>query len=156
MILARTLATLVSAKVEGVIGDVRLAGPAGQDLFTLAHHAGCELIEAKTEAAWLSQAIRAAHGPDLFLLAGGRAPEPGFIDEARDFLAADGGARPRTACLRAVPEHFFERLFPSIAPMAGLIAPRDLLLAAPAGGFAALARFVAPKTLFRAKARRVF
>jgi hypothetical protein len=57
--------------------------------------------------------------------------------------------------LRAVPESFIERAFPPAAPLAGLIAPHGLLLRAPRGGFAKLAGFVAPSTVFRARARRI-
>jgi hypothetical protein len=155
-LLARTLASLVTATVEGLLGDVRIAGPAGQDLKVLANHAGCALIEADNEAAWLGLALQAARGPDVFLLRCGRAPEAGFIEEASDFLASHSKDQPRAACLRVVPESFIERMYPSLAPVAGLIAPRDRMLGAPRGGFAQLARFVAPPTEFRAHARRVF
>jgi hypothetical protein len=234
-VLARTLASLVTAKVEGLLGDVRIAGPAGKSLGVVANHAGCALIEAENEANWLGLALQAARGPDVFLLRCGRAPEAGFIEEAMDFLAAnsmdasltqksrphperkeaggsiasealreanameagdwreprsgvakdepsalwgalglkdglsgllrmraDGGARTfetgsrsGTACLRAVPETFMERILPAAAPLAGLIAPHGLLLQAPRGGFAKLAGFVSPATAFRARARRI-
>jgi hypothetical protein len=209
-VLARTLASLVTAKVEGLLGDVRVAGPAGNGLSLVANHAGCALIEAENETNWLHLALEAARGPDVFLLRCGRAPEAGFIEEAGDFLAANGmdkslsqiprphpeeprsgvskdessalrvalvlrdglsgllrmradggamafetGSKSATACLRAVPERFIERVFPTAAPLAGLIAPRGLLLRAPRGGFAKLAGFVAPATVFRARARRI-
>ncbi|HUZ90332.1 MAG TPA: transposase, partial [Methylocella sp.] len=137
----------MTAKVEGLLGDVRIAGPAGKDLGVLANHAGCGLIEADTEADWLSIALREARGLDVFLLRCGRAPEAGFIEEARDFLAENPKDSSRAAFLHAVPESFFERLFPSLAPIAGLIASRDLMLRAPRGGFAKLARFIAPATV---------
>jgi hypothetical protein len=152
-LLARTLAPLVTAKVEGLLGDVRIAGPAGQNLSVLASHAGCGLIEADNEPNWLSIALHEARGPTVFLLRCGRAPEVGFIEEARDFLASKDPSR--TAYLRALPESFFERLFPSLAPVAGLIASRDLMLRAPHGGFARLAGFIAPSPTFHAGARRV-
>src|SRR3984893_9021201 len=87
--LARTLASLVTAKVEGLIGDVRIAGPARKGLGGVANRAGCALIEAENEACWLRLALQAARGPDVFLLRCGRAPEAGFIEEAADFLAAN-------------------------------------------------------------------
>jgi hypothetical protein len=159
-VLARTLASLVTAKVEGLIGDVRIAGPARKGLGVVANHAGCALIEAENEAGWLRLALQAARGPDVFLLRCGRAPEAGFIEEAADFLAKNTKdksrvARLRAACLRAAPEGFLERIFPSLAPVAGLIASRDSMLRAPRGGFAKLAGFVAPATDFRARARRI-
>ncbi|MGB6325518.1 MAG: transposase, partial [Methylocella sp.] len=83
-VLARTLASLVTAKVEGLLGDVRIAGPARKGLGVVANHAGCALIEAENEADWLRLALEAARGPDVFLLRCGRAPEAGFIEEAGD------------------------------------------------------------------------
>ncbi|MGB6175710.1 MAG: transposase, partial [Methylocella sp.] len=72
-VLARTLASLVTAKVEGLLGDVRIAGPAGKGLGGVANHAGCALIEAENETDWLHFALQAARGPDVFLLRCGRA-----------------------------------------------------------------------------------
>lgn len=154
-LLARTLASLVTAKVEGLLGDVWIAGPEGKDLRALANHAGCAWIEADKEVDWLGLALQAAHGPDVFLLACGRAPEAGFIEEASDFLAGNSLDQPRAACLRAAPETFFERVFPSLAPITGLIASRDLLLQAPRSGFLKLVRFAAPSTVFDTRARRL-
>ena len=88
-VLARTLASLVTAKVEGLLGDVRIAGPAGKGLGNVANHAGCALIEAQNEADWLGLALQAARGPDVVLAVCERAPEAGFIEEAADFLAAN-------------------------------------------------------------------
>jgi hypothetical protein len=62
-VLARTLASLVTAKVEGLLGDVRVAGPAGNGLSLVANHAGCALIEAENETNWLHLAPEAARGP---------------------------------------------------------------------------------------------
>ena len=153
--LARTLASLVTAKVEGLLGDVRIAGPAGKGLRVVANYAGCALIEGENEQEWLRLAGQAARGPDVFLLRCGRAPEAGFIEEAADFLAANTKDKSSTACLRAVPESFIERIFPSAAPLAGLIAPRGLLLRAPCGGFQKLARCIGPATTFQTRARRI-
>jgi hypothetical protein len=109
-VLARTLASLVTAKVEGLLGDVRVAGPAEKGLGVVTNHAGCALIEAESEAEWIYLALQAARGPEVFLLRCGRAPEAGFIEEAADFLAANTKAQSRAACLRAAPESFLERM----------------------------------------------
>lgn len=154
-VLTRTLASLVSAKVEGLLCDVQIAGPSGKSLSVLANHAGCDLIEAECEADWLAAALQAARGPDVFLLRCGRAPETGFVEEARDFLAGNSKGQPRAACLRAAPETFLQRLFPPLAPVAGLIASRYVMLQAPRGSFAKLASSVAPSTTFHARARRI-
>jgi hypothetical protein len=150
-VLARTLASLVTAKVEGLIGDVRIAGPGGRNLGNLANHAGCALIEAD----WLGLALQAARGPDVFLLRCGLAPEAGFIEEAGDFLAKNTKDKSRAACLRAAPESFLERVFLSLAPVAGLIAPRELILRAPRGVFPKLARCIGPAATFQTRARRI-
>jgi hypothetical protein len=154
-VLARTLASLVTAKVEGLLGDVRIAGPARKGLGVVANHAGCALIEAESESNWLRLALQAARGPDVFLLRCGRAPEAGFIEEAADFVAKKNGAATRQARLRASPESFIERVFPPAAPLAGLIAPRSLLLRAPRCGFQRLARCVGPAPAFQTRARRI-
>ncbi|WP_051335398.1 hypothetical protein [Methylocapsa acidiphila] len=151
--LVRSLASLIAANVEGLLRDVAIAGPRGQGLDIVADEAGCGLIEAETEAQWLRLALEAARGPDILLLRAGRAPEAGFIEEARDFLARRGSGH-RAARLHAVPETLFERLFPDRAPLAGLIAPRELYLRAPATGFPGLARAIGPAAAFRARARR--
>ena len=154
-VLARTLASLVTAKVEGLIGDVRIAGPAEKGLGVVANHAGCALIEAENEADRLGLALQAARGPDVFLLRCGRAPEAGFIDEAGDFLENNTKDKSRAACLRAAPESILERVYPSLAPIAGLIASRDSMLRAPRGGFRMLARCIGPATAFQTRARRI-
>ncbi len=153
--LARTLGSLITANVEGLLRDVAIAGPRGQGLDALADHAGCGLIEAEAEADWLRRAVEAAHGPDLLLLRFGHAPEAGFIEEAGDFLARGGGRGPRASRLHAAPQTFVERLFPDWAPLAGLIAPRDLCLAAPLGRFRAIAASVRPAATLRVRARRI-
>ncbi|MGH6936390.1 MAG: transposase [Methylocella sp.] len=154
-VLARTLASLVTAKVEGLLGDVRIAGPARKGLGVVANHAGCALVEAEVEAAWLGLGLQAARGPDVFLLRCGQAPEAGFIEEAGDFLAKNTKDKSRAARLRASPESFLERIFPAAAPLAGLIAPRRLLLLAPRGGFRNLARCIGPAATFKTRARRI-
>jgi hypothetical protein len=154
-VLARTLASLVTAKVDGLLGDVRIAGPAGKGLGNVANHAGCALIEAENEADWLRLALEAARGPDVFLLRCGRAPEGGFIEEAGNFLAKNTKDKSRAARLRAAPESFLERVFPSLAAIAGLIASRDSMLRAPCGGFRKLARCIGPAATFQTRARRI-
>jgi len=154
--LVRTLASLVRANVEGLLRDVAIAGPEGHGLGVIADHAGCGLVEAATEAAWLRRALEVARGPDLLLLRSGHVPELGFITEAGDFISGRGRTSGvRTARLHAAPEQFLERLFPRIAPLAGLIAPRDLCLRAPSGTFQGLVHHVGKAAVLRSVARRV-
>jgi len=152
--LARTLGSLVGANVEGLLGDVSIAGPADSGLGIVADHAGCALIEGACEEDWLGLALEAARGPDLLLLRSGRAPEAGFIEELSDFLA-DSSEGFRAARLRAAPETFYERLFPDRAPVAGLIAPREFCLRAPVSRFQTIVHFVRPAATLRARARRI-
>lgn len=149
--LVRTLGSLISASVEGLLRDVVIAGPEGQGLERIADYAGCALIVARSEPDWLHLALEAARGPDLLVLRSGRAPEDGFIEEAGDFLRCGGTA----AKLHDVPEKFLERLFPNLAPLAGLIAPRELCLMAPRGGFEMLAHSFDGAIAMRTRARRV-
>ena len=67
----------------------------GKTASILANHAGCDLIEAENEAAWLGLALQEARGPNVFLLRCGRIPEAGFIEEAGDFLASRRKINPR-------------------------------------------------------------
>ncbi len=156
--LVRTLGSLIRANVEGLLGDVAIAGPAGQGLALIADQAGCGLIEAQTEGEWLARAIEAARGPDLFLLRSGFAPQAGFIEEAGDFVSAPGGdgrGHARAVLLRAAPDSFAERLFPRAAPAAGLIASRDQCLRSSPITFAALLQAIDAATALRTPARRI-
>ena len=159
--LVRSLSSLIGANVEGLLGDVAIAGPFGQGLGLIADQAGCALFEAPGESEWLSRAIEAARGPELLLLRSGFAPLAGFIEDAGDFLRAGGVGNPgshRAAVLRAAPETFIERLFPRAAPLAGLIAPRDrcveLFATKSTSQFAALARSFGSAVALRTNARR--
>jgi hypothetical protein len=160
--LVRSLSSLIRANVEGLLGDVAIAGPPGQGLGLIADQAGCALFEAASESEWLRRAIEAARGPELFLLRSGFAPQPGFIEEAGDFLRAGGVDNPgskHAALLRAAPETFVERLFPHAAPLAGLIAPRDRCVELSANKsalkFAKLARSFNSAASLRTNARRI-
>jgi hypothetical protein len=160
--LVRSLSSLIRANVEGLLGDVAIAGPSGRGLGLIADQAGCALFEAASESEWLRRAIAAARGPELFLLRSGFAPQLGFIEEAGDFLRAEGVDNPgrtHAALLRAAPETFVERLFPRTAPLAGLIAPRDRCVELSAAKspvkFPALARFFNSAATLRTNARRI-
>jgi|GEM_PF-754437 hypothetical protein len=154
-VLARTLASLVTAKVEGILADVRIAGPAGAGLEAVANHAGCAFVEAAAEADWLRAALEAAKERLAFLLRCGFAPDPGFIEEAAEFLSLLPKGAP-SMLLRAEPEAFLERLAPSLAPAAGLIGARNLLLSLPRGGFHGLVRAAGRTVSFHSRARRIW
>jgi hypothetical protein len=149
--LVRTLGSLVRANIEGLLRDVAIAGPEGRGLDVIADYAGCALVVAGSERDWLQLAIEAARGPKILILRSGHAPEVGFIEEAGDFLRSGGSV----AALHAVPEKFLERLFPNLAPLAGLIAPRELCLKSPPQSFAKVAHHCGKATVLSARARRV-
>ncbi|HXW72008.1 MAG TPA: transposase [Methylocella sp.] len=153
-LLARTLASLVPAAVEGLLTDVWIAGAGGQSLAVLANGAGCAFAEAEDEAGWIGSAARTARGPDIFLLRCGRAPQPDFIEEAKDFLISSRTNGHCAAFLRTEPENLFERVVPRFAEVAGVIAPRSAVLAA-AGGFQKIVRFLGPSVTLQTRARRV-
>jgi hypothetical protein len=150
-VLVRTLGSLVRANIDGLLRDVAIAGPEGEGLDTIADHAGCALVMAGSEPEWLHQAISIARGPDMLLLRSGCALDAGFIEEARDFLRSGS----TFAKLRTAPETFVERLFPDMAPLAGLIAPRARCLDAPPGRLDTLARSIGKARVLRSRARRI-
>ena len=47
---ARSLAALVRASVEGIVRDAVIVGPAGDMLAEIANHAGCAFVEASSKA----------------------------------------------------------------------------------------------------------
>ena len=121
---ARTLASLVPAVVEGVVRDVTLVAPAGvAHLRELADHAGCALAEAAA-GDFLLAGLAAARGDLLFIVLAGRAPDPGFTVEVVDLFDKSSERAPRSALLRAEPDTFPQRLVPALCPAEGLIARR--------------------------------
>ena len=155
VVLARTLACLVPAKVDGILCDVSIAGPAEAGIGLIAHHAGCGFIESGNESARLRLALEAARGPKIFLLCCGHVPESEFIDEVNNLLANTAAGKLQAVELLAAPDSMFERLFPSRARVAGIIASRDWLLSVPYGGFQALARSLGSPATLRTRARRI-
>ena len=155
----RTLSSLVRANVEGLLGDVAIAGPSGQGLGLIADQAGCGSDRGGDESEWLRRAIEAARGPQLFLLRSGFAPEEGFVEEAGDFLQRPRQAGSGAARASRGARTFVERLFPRAAPLAGLIAPRDQCLEGAAerrsAEFAALAESLTSARRLRTHARRI-
>jgi hypothetical protein len=127
---ARSLGALVRAAVEGVLRDVAIVGPEGDDLAVLADHAGCEFIETASTQQGLSQGLARMRGDIAFILEGGYAPPSGFIEEASDVLRE--GELFRGALLRCAPHSFITRLAPGLArPVGALVARSTLNGAAP-------------------------
>ncbi|MBI1869327.1 MAG: transposase [Methylocystis sp.] len=147
---ARSLASLVEACVEGLVADAILAGPPNLGLEKIADEAGCALIEAADARTALAGALQRARQAHVFVLAAGAAPERGFLDEVRDVLTCGDGARARV--LRAAPDSLLTRLAPRLAKPVGLIARKEDCRIA--GDIAALARSLRARDL-STTARRV-
>lgn len=152
--IVRTMAALVPAAIEGLVRDVTLAGLAGGELGHIADHAGCVLSESGDPAEVLREALAAARGQKLLVIRAGRAPEAGFIEEISDFLAGHV-SRSHGAIMRDRPDSFVARAFPRLAPVAALVASRDILLKGGVGSLADLTRGLRPAVTLRARARRV-
>lgn len=125
----RTLAALVPATVEGLVRDVTLLAPSGDEgLRTVAEHAGCGLVEAKAFRNGFGQALTLAKQPVLFVVRAGAAFDRGFLSEVAAILGPDGGGEGDPCfLLRQAPEGFAARILPDLAPVAGLIASRGRL-----------------------------
>lgn len=123
---ARSLASLVEACVQGLVADAVLAGPPERGLASIADDAGCALVETARAADALRQALALARHQAIFLLTAGYAVERGFVDEIHDVLAY--GPRDRALTLRAAPNSLLTRLAPRLARPVGLIAPKAALL----------------------------
>lgn len=118
---ARSLAALVRASVEGIVRDAVIVGPAADMLAEIANHAGCAFVEASSMAQGFPRALGQARSELIFVLEGGYAPLTGFVEEAGDFLRS--GAF-RGALLRRAPDTLITRLAPSLARAVGALAPR--------------------------------
>ncbi|WP_312797727.1 glycosyltransferase [Tianweitania sp.] len=87
--LARTLASLVSAAVEGMVREVIVLDRGSTDgTSRVADHAGCVFL---AEAS-LSDVLQRARGDWLLLIEPGARLVDGWTDEVRRHVAVDGGA----------------------------------------------------------------
>ena len=105
--LARTLASLVGAAVEGVVRDVTVCdGGSTDQTKRVAEHAGCHFIAGGD----LSKVISAARGEWLMLLEPGARPVDGWTESVVDHVASRQGP----ACLTESGQGrfpFLSRLF---------------------------------------------
>jgi hypothetical protein len=147
----RSLTVLVGAAVADLVRDACILGPPGLRLESISDYAGCGLVEDDDARRGLEAALRAARSEHVFILGAGFAPMAGFIDEMSDWLLSP---RPTPAALRGEAETLAQRLFPVLAPVAGLVARKAECLEAASGDAPALARELRAKTL-RTRARRV-
>lgn len=125
----RTLGALVPAAVEGLVRDVTLLAPRGDEgLRAVAEHAGCRLVEADAFRGGFAQALGTAKQSGVFAVRAGTAFDRGFLDEVADLIGPEG-AGDGSFCflLRQAPDRLAARLLPDLAPVAGLIASRARL-----------------------------
>jgi hypothetical protein len=149
--LIRSLGSLVTVAVAGLIGDVIIAGPSGYELGTIADNAGCRCVEAGREADWLNRALSLARGPACLVLRAGYIPGPGFMEELR--IIVDRSTL-EARFWRAEPEHWAARLCPGLAPIAALVAPLDRMRASVRPDFRGVTRALKGKAL-RTKMYRI-
>jgi hypothetical protein len=122
--MARSLASLVTGAVEGVIRDVTLAVLTGTpDARLIADHAGCALAEAGEPGEALAKALAAARSDLIMVLSAGYAPEEGFIGEVSDLVDIPR----RAALMRVHPYNWVTRVAPALCPVEAVIAHRHML-----------------------------
>jgi hypothetical protein len=150
----RTLSPLVAASARGLLRDVVLVGPPGQDLPLIAEHAGCAVVEAAHEGEGLQKALGLARSNIIIAFYAGYVPEAGFFEEIEDYLNVRGGSSDARR-LRAAPETFLERMFPQLAASVGVIAGRDFFQKPSMTSFASLAAARGARADLRRKLRRI-
>ena len=156
--------SLLDATIDGLVSEVILADAGSVDATRkIADAAGATVIRAEQGGELLAGA-RVARKPWLLFLSASSSLEPGWEDEARDFIASGsegaGAFRLRFAGrglrlrLREVFAAIRERVFGLSGRSDGLLVPASLIGAAtlPAGDKAGLARRLgrAPAHLFKA------
>ncbi|MGQ7792245.1 glycosyl transferase family 2 [Faunimonas sp. B44] len=117
--LARTLASLVPAAVEGVVKDAFVfARERNGDVAAVTEVSGAVLLAGQSP----SQAAEHGRGEWLLLLEAGATLEDGWTAAARSW----GGTREAPARFRRVKGSFFARVWPRGRPLAsGLLIRRD-------------------------------
>lgn len=151
--ITRSLASLVDACVQGLVGDAVLVGAPERGLDRVADEAGCALVEATRVEDGLAQALSLARQEGVLLLLAGHAVERGFVDEVNDAFAY--GDRNRALVLRLAPDSFVTRFAPKFAAPVGLVTSKRALREAASADLASLTRKLRGAEL-RSCARRAF
>jgi hypothetical protein len=144
--LARTLASLVGAAVEGVVRDVIVCdGGSTDQTQQVADHAGCQFLA----AGGITAGIQKAKGEWLLLLEPGAKPVEGWTEFVITHVAE---ASTPARFTRASYERgsFFARLFSGKRPLADALLIRKgqaVVLSKKAGSAEALAQAVSAKQL---------
>jgi hypothetical protein len=151
--IARSLASLVEACVQGLVADAVLAGAPGRGLDRIADEAGCALVETTRIEEGLKQALALARHDDILLMLAGKAVERGFIEELNDVF--NYGGFDRALVLRCAPASFVTRLFPRLEPPAGIVARKNALREAASADLKRLSKKLRGVEL-KSHARRTF
>ncbi len=139
----RTLSALVPATIDGAVRDVALlvVGDGGE-VSAIADEAGCGFIrEASFEAA-MARGIAEARATWICVLQAGALPGRGFAEDVANALE-EAGDPPHALLLRGEGGRF-GRIFPSLAAVAGVIAPRQRFSGRACASFADLLRNARP------------
>jgi hypothetical protein len=150
--LARTLSALVPLAVEGLLSEVVLAGaPVSAEQKVVADHSGCGVVEGPDARQALARALQGTAKPLVFVLDAGIVPGDGLVEEIGRAMREDP---PDNHALLLREESRALRWPFGRDAVAGIIAPRRLLLAVDAPDFAGLVR-VKPARDLRVRGRRV-
>lgn len=133
-----TLAALVPGAASGLVRDVVLIDRHGDEAMAeIADIAGCELhVAPGSRGAALATGARIARGPWMLFIAPGAVIEPGWIDEAAQFIETvqQSGAARAATFLRVHDAHatsLTDRLRTVAAILGGRGAAEGLLIAKP-------------------------
>jgi len=150
---ARSLASLVEACVQGLVADAALVGAPERGLDRIADDAGCALIETARAEEGFARALALARRDDVLTMLAGYAVERGFIDEVQDAFAYGDRARP--LILRAAPDSLLTRLAPRLSAPVAVIARKSALRDAAFADLTQLAKSLGGADL-ATRARRTF
>jgi hypothetical protein len=150
----RTLSALVSGTVEGIVRDVcLLAFEPDVELDKVADYAGCGIVKSSTFTSAILEGAKQARCPLLLILPSGVTFDRAFTDEVAMVISEPAGARRERAYrLKSFEAGMAGRIFPQLAPDAGLLAPRDSVISIAAQDFPALIRACRPLRSFKVKA----
>lgn len=152
--LVRTLASLVAPHIQGVLGDVTILGPKGHELERIADYAGCAMIEAEGGNRGGGRVFENLRFDQFLLLRSGYGLKADFIEEAGDLARFNRRASIPVMKLLSEPEDLVQRLFPGMAEIAGIIAPKSLGLETSCDCLSRLMRKRRNAQTLRTRARR--
>jgi hypothetical protein len=147
----RTLASLVSATVEGVVRDLCLAGPPdGRALADIADHAGCGFAGSAVFGEAVRIGARQLRCPHVLVVTPGVAVGRPVAEEISSLMPALASRVGAFYLVKAERRDLAGRLFPALAPDAGLLGPRGWLEQVRSDNFAGLVRQAKPRHTLRA------